>query len=286
MGWAMAGESPESSVRLASAGGAWWAARTVPEEAWGCWRIGPLQVWVWRGRKDWRLGWVHGEDPMDARVEVGCPVAAPEGEGTPAKWRTVAVAGTGEAVRLEPRCADRPVVVRPMEPTSLPAGEAVRLYVSTPAWVAVHVAGVAEPVAEMPTWRPHDTWSGSSVDGEICYASRSRGRRELDEDERLGHRIVTPLEIKNAASKTVEVDRIALPVPHLSVFAGDDGRLYTESLVLSARERTALADVEIRRGQPPEAGSGQLLSGPRAPRHEMPVVRLFADLLHRVGGGG
>lgn len=59
-----------------------------------------------------------------------------------------------------PRLADRSVVIKPVDPIYIPAGQRGTLYISTPLWIAGFVEGQREPIFDLPVILPKDTWFG------------------------------------------------------------------------------------------------------------------------------
>ena len=194
----------------------WWSpVRIDPGEA-RRWRIGPLSLTVARLRNEWRLGSTAGDDPLDTTLEV----AAPATDDALAAAETVerfVTSGNTCRITLSPRLADRSVVVRPQIPLSVLPDDEARLFVSSPVFVAVVADGGERPLRELPTFRPSDTWFGSStINGEVCYASRTACRLALDEVPFRPHRAVTAIRIRNrAGAPLLNLTRRRIKVPLL-----------------------------------------------------------------------
>jgi hypothetical protein len=81
-----------------------------------------------------------------------------------------------------PRLADRSVVIKPVDPIYIPAGQRGTLYISTPLWISGFVEGQKEPLFDIPVILPKDTWFGPDHrTGEMCYATSVDGRTELNQ---------------------------------------------------------------------------------------------------------
>lgn len=243
-------------------------------------RVGPLSLWATRREHEWRLMTVRGDDALDATLDRRMPVDAGEipSDAEPLRF------GFGrapEAVTILPVLADRPVVVRPEMAFYVPPGESVRMYVSTPLWLRVVVGEAEEAAHELPIHRPSDTWFGPTVmEGELCYASRSHLRLSADEVEFRPHRAVTELLLRNRAQDPLLLDRLKIPVEHLSVYAGNDGRLWTEPVTLVRDSDGDFAAVRIGERAPASVDGARLLTPARERADTNLVVRAFQALFH------
>ncbi|MFT7625183.1 MAG: hypothetical protein ACI9WU_004374 [Myxococcota bacterium] len=225
----------------------------------GRWQVGPLTLWLRHEPGDWWLGRLEGPDPLAS----GATVTLPEPEPAPPDVYVMRFAALPDAegeVELLPVLADRPVVVRPEPSVELPAGGQVVLYVSTPVWVRVRVGGVV--VHDVPTLRPSDTWFGSdTMSGELCYASRTAARVQLDRTIPRAARATTSITVRNRGTRPMTVRRISLPAPTMTLFAEASGRLWTDPLYLESEDGLT---VHVRRhgSPPPEAPEATLVAQP------------------------
>lgn len=262
---------------------AWWNPVTVPVGEARRWRIGPLAMWAHRRTHEWRIYHRSGDDPVDETLEPAAvaPLAdVPEGDAEVTAVR-YSFGRTPRGLGLMPRLADRPVIVRPAHTMVLPAQEAATLYVSTPLWVAISTIEPSHPLDEWPCFRPSDTWFGPSTTiGELCYASRTTGRLELTELPLRPHRAVTPIRIQNRAREALPIDRLKVPVQLLSLHATARG-LWTPSVSLVRTEGTSdeVAELQLAKEPPREAGVSRLVAGPRERAEGALGLRAFSRLL-------
>ena len=258
----------------------WWGEFEVPLGAVRRWQIGPLCLWVERRANEWRVARAWGSDPFADGVEVAVDPDTPEGgrelEGL--DWRRFLFTDTSGSLKLMPRVADRPVVSRPEQPLVLPAGETAVLFMASPVWVALAVGEVS--FFEVPIWRLSATWFGeNTLEGALCYATRSRARLEVGQSH--GPRITTSVSIRNSHASALQVERLALPLPQLGVFADEAGGLWTEATsVAYDPDKRAPAKIE---GAPPEvAGRCTQLSGPREDRQSHVLARAISAAIRGV----
>lgn len=249
-----------TSVR---AGPTWWGEFPLEEGQMGRWRVGPLELWVRRSELDWAYGTSRGDDPAEDALEVEVPWS-PDGGERPEEAGRFGAARTGPGIALAPALADRPVVARPAVPFFVLPGEKVEVFVSTPLWIRLSAG--ANQLAEVPCVRPSDTWVGGNTGGELCYATRTRPRRQLQDVELRPQRAVSCVSIENASHERLALQRLSLPVPQLSLFASPAGQLWTELVSVRNDEDGELSEVSLGKGPPRLAGEGALVAGPRSPQ--------------------
>jgi hypothetical protein len=262
----------------------WWGHYALPAGKGGIWRIGPLSLRALRRSHEILLDHERGDDSLAEGVEIQCPVDIEEQEMSGEVSR-LAIRRLGKGLELRPRLADRNVVTRPEIPLSLPPGERADLYVSTLLWVEVLAAETGAVLADLATFRPSDTWFGPSTkEGTLCYASRTCAGLHLEEVPRRPHRALTKVTLKNSMDQPLRVDRLNIPVIHLSLFSGGDQTLWTQSVHLENKQEDSPTDLTIGKGPPKEAGPAELVSGEREAFQKTLLSRGFASLVAIKGG--
>lgn len=255
---------------------AWWGEFELAEGQRGQWRIGPLDLWLESVPQEWRLVLERPRDPQDATLQVTVPTRRKPPESAAEAIRFAGIDPAVPAV-LRPALADRAVVSRPERPFYIPAAARVTLYISTPLWIQLHLAD--KLLHELPAYQPSDTWFGANtIDGELCYATRTHCRLDLREVRWCPHRAVTPLTIHNAASDALLLERLNLPVPRLSLYADERNRLWTQAVELERKADRAMADVRIAEGPPAVAEQGTHINGPRQAGTRHFMARAFSAL--------
>lgn len=227
-------------------------------------------------RGEWQLAFEHGEEAEDAaRASLVRRQGALDGDD----HDRFMVADPDPRLTLQPLLADRPVVIRPRQPLSLPRGEETTLYMSSPVTVRVQVGTAARLLRDVVSLPLSDTWFGPNTrEGELCYSGRTSARHARSELPRRAHRIVTPVGIRNDADTPLPLDKISLPVPLLSVYGSADGSLWTEAVSLVRDRASDMAALEIDAGAPEFAGPVKLISKPRASQARGTLVRAFSVL--------
>jgi hypothetical protein len=263
----------------------WWGSVTLSIGGVARWRAGPSTVHAERRASDWRVWHETGSDPYAVEAERAHRVDDPAPEGAPTVRFTFAE--TPDTIAVTPALADRPVIVRPESTLSVPPGERVTLYVSSPVWMALQLQvrrpkrGSKGPspvvLAELPTHRPSDTWFGPSTrEGELCYAVRTAARLEAADLPLRPHRAVTPVTVENQGATPLDVTRISVPMTFLALYLARGGRLWTDG-VLYTREADGDDSVKVAPAAP---AGGERLAGPRDTRtFGQTISKTFSRLL-------
>lgn len=148
-----------------------------------------------------------------------------------------------ETLRIAPQLADRPIVARPMMPTELLPKERATLFLSTVLWARVSVGD--QLLAELATQRMSDTWFGASLHrGELCYASQTRALLRLDNVPASAFRAIVPVTIDNQGEDSVRLERINVPIPHLTLYC-DGHKFWTSALTILREKQLATAKLHI-----------------------------------------
>lgn len=164
---------------------------------------------------------------------------------------------------LEPQLADRAVVARPLVSTELPPQKQATLLVSTPLWVRLRSGGCT--LAELPTARLSDTWFGPNTRiGELCYAGRTRARLRVENTPESPFRALTPVTITNSGDDNLKLDRINVPVTHLSLYC-DGERFWTSAIAVTRERNWVSARVHIDGSAPPQSRDARKIAEPRRP---------------------
>jgi hypothetical protein len=255
----------------------WWGVRSMADACCLCARVGALVLRVQRHGRRVRVWREWGE--VTATPAVQADSEPPAGPPAAEFWFAVAP----EVLEIVPRQPDRTVVSRPAAPIYVPHDQALTLYLETPLWLGVRLPGAAAALVEFPTQRLSDTWLGpSTLAGELAYASRLVAGAEADAPY-PPHVARSPLQYRNRTRAQVQVARIALPAPALGVYAGTDGRLWSEGLSVEQASGEDLALASVGSGAPPQAGAARQLSAARARPAPHFTLRAVAALLRTQG---
>jgi hypothetical protein len=256
----------------------WWGKFEFSAGETRHWVLGPLSLWITRSPSEFRIATIR--EPLEEfpAIQTGALWTDPVPESA-----HLVRYGVRESVRhisLLPVTGDRAAIIKSETPYIVPPGGATTAFVSSPVWLQLRLPKVVAPFHEDPTLRPSDTWFGpSTIVGELCYAIRTSVRYNLENVPVLPYRAVSVIRIQNHANSPLELARLRLPMPFLSLFKDADGRLWTESVTLDRLEDGDVAEVKLGDSAPREAGRCSRVSDPRFDMGRKHLIRSFTGLL-------
>lgn len=258
---------------------AWWGDFLIEENATAQWEIGTLRISVQRQASEWLIA----HEQIDREESgPGWQVTYPDldlNESDVPNISRFACRKTTDKLSVLPALADRSIVSRPYTPFSVPVGEDATIYLGTPLWVKFSYGKPLQTLFEIPLKRPSDTWFGSStIEGEICYASRTYGRLNLENLSGNQPRALTQVHIHNKTTTPLLIERLNVPVPFLSLFCAQDNLLWTETVTMIQNRETSLAEFQIQKKPPPSAINPKLISKPRQASQKGMLIRAFSAL--------
>lgn len=242
----------------------WWGEFDLQPGKWAHWKIGPMDFMARTSADEWRFAWKSTNEMLNEEVRF-----EPETTLVPCEpeysLRRYALENSGNRLKLIPRLADRPVVVRPETPLFLPPGQRTKLYVSTGVWLSVSQADDASiELFETPVYRASDTWFGlNTLSGELCYTAVTSARTDASFLAQVPHRAFTPVDISNNGSDALEIEYLRVPVMLLGLYAGASGRLWTDQITFEREHGESVASLRISSHDAFESATEERLSGPR-----------------------
>ncbi len=245
----------------------WWGEQKFEINQSKAWQLGSLLFRLTRGIQEWRLEYYRPVVQYDYEQQwhqIDDPnFAFPP----PVNIERYMFKSTQNKLQLMPRLANRSVVIKPVDPIYIPAGQRGTLYISTPLWIAGFIEGQREPIFDLPVILPKDTWFGPNHrSGEICYATAVDGRTELKQLHPRAFRAVTPIEFHNTSNQQLRFDRMNVPVPALPLFYSEStGRLWTSQIRVLHESSDRPPRIRVENRTPPNAGEVAYLHPPRDP---------------------
>ena len=252
---------------------AWWGEYAPAVDEITSLSFGPSRVRICRREREWQvLAATSTPEPnQDIRARVAKARTMPDD----ADMKRFIFAETEPKLSISPALADRPVVARPAHALSIPPGVSVRLYVSSPLWLCAEVHAQAIPVLDVPIFRPSDLWFGpNTLEGRLCYSSLTHARVDAANLLHRQHRAITPIVVKNDDSEPLQLARISLPVPYLTLYASEAGEAWTDAVTLVGGKGGTMS-MDISGRMPKEAGKGDRL---RKPRETKPAASVLHTL--------
>jgi len=260
------------------------------------WAIGPWRLWLERTANEWHLATRLAPD------ESALAAAEPAAKPADLEWRRWMCGDDARTVCLAPVMPDRPTVVRPDGHLRILPGHDALFFVSIPVWarvVAPQAAGARSPgltgltsligpnapiLLEEPTVILSRTWFGDVSAGELCYALKTRARRQIAAEQVSPHQAICPLRVRNASMESFDFRRLCLRVEHLRIYEGQ-GCLWTNGVALTftGQDRSSRANYES--GAPAVEGVGAMIADCRSPVAKSVMKTSFEQLKTFVGMG-
>jgi hypothetical protein len=248
-----------------------WGSHPLPGDESATIRIGPSTLRVRSPDGEIWLAHVPGDGTRGPRK----PRAA---TGADEEWVRWPVPGDTGSLHLSPAFCDRPVVVEPEQTFRLLPRTEARIFVRVPLWARVRIPDAGgTTLTELPSVLLSDTWWGSLTEGEACYWLPTTARRRVDPEVFEPHLAVCPLQLLNRSDEELQVERIALRVPHLSVFVRD-GDLWADETRVRYRGADEESHIEVAGTAPGEARKATRVADPRTPLSRGLRARSFARL--------
>ena len=175
-----------------------------------------------------------------------------------------------DRLTLAPGLPDRPVVVSPELPFFLPPRHEARVYVRVPLFVRVVLedsSGTQTAIADLPSLVLSDTWFGTFTEGVLGYWLTTKARRSVSHDLFEPHLAMCPLNLANLSDEALPVERFAVRVSHLSLFADED-RIWADEVQVRYEASAEGSEVRYTNRMPPDAPHAERIALPReaAPR--------------------
>ena len=257
----------------------WWGDYDYETGQIGEWEIGALRIAVQRQAREWLVAH-RSEDKVEGSDEWRFAYAGGDlAEKDYDQISRFVYQQTAEQLAIRPALADRSVVTRPLTPFTVPAEQSATIYISTPLWFTLSNGPSSQPFFEIPIKRPSDTWFGpSTLEGEKCYAIRTRSRLTLENQAVLPYRAITEVHIRNQAHEPLLIERINIPVTYLSLYLDPASNLWTEAVTVVQDKGENLAEFHIEKDIPEPARGGELIANPRERPQKGMLIRAFSAL--------
>lgn len=240
----------------------WWGEFSFDLDEVKCWRVGERCIAIKRSEQEWTV-W---NQTTPTEINKPIKVSKPKVKETfaDAHCERFTLAQTTEKLLIEPSLADRAMVVRPSKPITVLPGEKVTLFVSTPIWMTIMRDGDDTPMADIPFWRPSDSWFGSStMKGDMCYSKYTDARLDVDLIEKRARRAITCVTLTNSQHEYLQIHRLNLPVPSLRVYVNDNGEFWTDQVNILQTQEHSKSVSDVSQSPPELAQTMQLVSESR-----------------------
>lgn len=251
-----------------------WGVHHVPPEGVLAVEVGPLGLRFTQEAEEIRMALLrNGGSPEDAGED------AEEDADEDIGWTRWAPADWSGEVALSPEFPDRTLVMAPEDPFWLLDGAEARIYVRVPLHVNVEALGTERSrLASVATVVASDTWWGTVEEGELCYWLSTRARRRITADLYTHHMAICPLHLVNRSGDDLHVDKIAVRVAYLSLFAHEGRAIWADETRVRYTGDIEGSRIEMSGEAPTEATGAELLAHPHVRMARGFRARTFARL--------
>ena len=184
------------------------------------WQAGPLKIWLKRSSLEWQLAHELIEDEESTEHLWQSLDQEPE----TITWQKWAFSKPHQNVIFRPVMPDRPLVVKTLTPTYIPAGMDAVFYVNIPLCATVETQKDSETTKldSISSITLSDTWFGNNFEGDLCYALKTKAVR-LPKDTLLQpHRALCPIFIANKANETLPLQKICVHTKYLNIYSSEN----------------------------------------------------------------
>lgn len=213
----------------------WWGSFDLAENEQRILRCADLCLYIKALPHQWWLAyeWQHEVNQFQPVLEQAADKALPDKQH---QERFVFEALPSQ-MTLRPALADRPVVCRPVVSVTLLPFQEVTLFVCLPLWIKLGSGDSEEILLDIPTVRVCDSWFGPNTrEGVISYASQVTEQLDVSPIANNKARAAIEVRIQNQSEQTLTLDKISVPAPNLSLYADQQGQLWTPRITLVRRD--------------------------------------------------
>jgi hypothetical protein len=160
-----------------------------------------------------------------------------------------------DRVMVSPRTPGRALVVQPAHPLWLASKARVDFYISIPVDIelSASVGKQDQPLERLRSAILSDTWFGDELSGVLCYALKSRARRERSDNERIPPgRALCKLQIHNESEEQLHCTKFCLRLDHCHLWLNQE-QLWTSPVRIRFRGQEQMSAVDYSAEAPSEA---------------------------------
>ncbi|MFK7927424.1 MAG: hypothetical protein AB8H79_04510 [Myxococcota bacterium] len=256
----------------------WNTTLDVPNGQRARWNLGSRALWARWAPGEWLLGMQEvGDDHLlDMVCGVGDPV--PDEDGAP-KLR-VAWDGGG-SVRLRPAPPPRALLARPDLTLSVPARRTTEVFVGIPLWGQIWVGDTL--LWDQSIVRLSDTWFGTPLDGDLCFATRTHLSMDREAVGRKPYRAVCTVQVVNHSDEPLTLERLKIEGPCLDLWRDRSGGLCASTVRVSRVQGRDLDEVLIVSTPPQHATGTEPISKARQPEVAPRLSRALSVVWKGIG---
>jgi len=202
------------------------------------------------------------------------------GDDPESDFRRYAFQSPVDAIHVQPRMPDRPIVVHPLHPLRLAPKAHVDFYVSIPVDIQLFTGDPEnrETLERIRSEILSDTWFGDQIGGVLCYAVKSRARRECPTSESAqSTRAICKVQIYNKSREQLHCTKFCLRLNHCHLWQHGTS-LWTSPVNVRYNGSDQLSAIDYSEKAPAEAADAvRIAEAEEAPLSGL-IRRTFAGL--------
>ena len=241
------------------------------------WHAGPVSVLFYQSDKDILVADSVAAEPGEAGLLKDYD---PEDS---IKWRRWCFESKPSGLTFHPVMPDRPLLVFTSDLINLPVDARALLYVSIPVVVKafVSIGGHESLLCTVPSQKLSNSWFGTVMEGELCYALKSFAQREVNELEWSDHTAICPVEIINRSNSPFQIERLCIRPSFFNIYASSM-RLWTNRVSFTYRGDSEMSKIDYLQSPPPELTNPvKIIEAAEAVPHGI-VRRTFSNLVSSI----
>lgn len=251
-----------------------WDDLTFPENDFAVWQAGSLTCWYRRQGRQIFLAHSHDADAFQSPV-----LDESANHTTVERW---SLDREVSGLSVSPVFPERAFVIKPEMTFRVMKGVQTRIFIRVPIWTRLETG--KQLLLELPLLILSTTWSGTFMEGELCYSIRSGIRSSVTPDPERPHMAICPLHISNRSDADLMIEKINLHVANLSLFI-HEGQLWSDETRIEYKGENDVSQIKVSGKPPAEAEGAQLVAKPRNPSKKRLSARTFTSLKDLPGFG-
>jgi hypothetical protein len=195
-------------------------------------------------------------------------------------FRRYAFQSPVKTINVQPSTPDRPLLVQPLHPLRLAPQAKVDFFVSLPIDIRLSTndENTNTPLERIRSEILSDTWFGNQVSGVLCYAMKSRARRECPNiDSEKTARALCKIQIHNQSQEQLHCTKFCLRLNHCHLWQ-DGSALWTSPVRVSYNGSDQLSAIDYSEKPPAEAAQASKVAEAITPPLRGLIRRTFAGI--------
>ncbi|SMO76831.1 DUF432 domain-containing protein [Fodinibius sediminis] len=251
-----------------------WGTISLQEKANHFVHIGELYLWLKYQDEEIRIAYCYMDEVSGSVDEAEPPEEV--------QWVRWAHKNGHDRVRILPAFADLPLIVHSEYSLKVSPRTKIQVFSRIPIWLTIRLANDNYQLIELPVTKMSKTWFGTPLEGELCYHTTTKARRDLSQLQPERHLVSCPITISNQSSEALDFESFCFRVERLGIYQYN-GTLWADETQITYHGKEQHSDV-IMTGKLPKGIDRQMqLARPRkhiqASLTTRTFKRLFEDTL-------